>query len=59
MRTKSNLIIKVIDSDEMINIMADDGYNPCRIPLTLEDAEGLRKELDRVIERRKEWMKKH
>lgn len=53
---KNNLIIKVMsdNSSDMIVILADDGYNPFRIPLTLEDAEELNKELNIVIEREKD-----
>lgn len=53
---KNNLTIKVKsdNSSEMIVIMADDGYNPVRIPLTLEDAEKLKQELETVIEREKD-----
>lgn len=56
MQTKNNLTIKVKsdNSSEMIVIMADDGYNPVRIPLTLEDAEKLKQELETVIEREKD-----
>lgn len=52
---KNNLTIKVMsdNSSDMIVILADDGYNPFRIPLTLEDAEELNKELNIVIERKK------
>jgi hypothetical protein len=42
------------NSSDMIVILADDGYNPFRIPLTLEDAEELNKELNTVIERKKD-----
>jgi hypothetical protein len=42
------------NSSDMIVILADDGYNPFRIPLTLEGAEELNKELNIVIEREKD-----
>lgn len=53
---KNNLTIKITSdsSSEMIVIMADDGYNPVCIPLTLEDAEELKKELETEIERKKD-----
>ena len=53
---KNNLTIKVMsdNSSDLIVILADDGYNPFRIPLTLEDAEELNKELNTVIERKKD-----
>lgn len=56
MQTQNNLTIKVMsdNSSDMIVILADDGYNPFRIPLTLEDAEKLNKELNTVIEREKD-----
>ena len=53
---KNNLTIEVMsdNSSDLIVILADDGYNPFRISLTLEDAEELNKELNTVIERKKE-----
>lgn len=55
MQTKSNLTIKVTsDNSDNIVILADDGYNPFCVPLTLEDAEKLNKELNRIIERIKD-----
>ena len=53
---KNNLTIKVMsdNSSDLIVILADDGYNPVRIPLTLEDAEKLKQELETVIERKKD-----
>lgn len=53
---KNNLTIKVMSDNcsDMIVILTDDGYNPFRIPLTLEDAEKLNKELNTVIERKKD-----
>lgn len=55
MQTKNNLTIQIMsdNSSEMIVIMADDGYNPVRIPLALEDAEKLNRELNYTIERQK------
>lgn len=54
MHTKTNLTIKIAsDSSDLIVILADDGFNPFRIPLTLEDAEELSSELKSVIEREK------
>lgn len=52
---KNNLTIKVMsdNSSDLIVMLADDGYNPFRIPLTLEDAEQLKQELNTVIERKK------
>lgn len=52
---KNNLTIKVENdrSSDLIVILADDGYNPVRIPLTLEDAEKLNKELSSEIEIKK------
>ena len=52
---KNNLTIKVMsdNSSDLIVVLADDGYNPFRIPLTLEDAEQLKQELNTVIERKK------
>lgn len=41
-------------SSDLIVILADDGYNPIRIPLTLEDAEKLNKNLNQCIERIKD-----
>jgi len=41
------------DNSGLIVILADDGFNPFRIPLTLEDAEELSSELKSVIEREK------
>lgn len=41
------------NSSDLIVVLADDGYNPFRIPLTLEDAEQLKQELNTVIERKK------
>lgn len=55
MQTKNNLTIKITsDTQDMIVILADDGYNPFRIPLTLEDAEKLKEQLNSVIERIKD-----
>ena len=52
---KSNLTIKVTsDNSDNIVILADDGYNPFCVPLTLEAAEKLNKELNRIIERKKD-----
>lgn len=51
---KNNLTVKVMsDNSGLIVILADDGFNPFRIPLTLEDAEELSLELKLVIEREK------
>ena len=51
---KNNLTVKVMsDNSGLIVILADDGFNPFRIPLTLEDAEELSSELKSVIEREK------
>lgn len=41
-------------TSETIDIYVDDGYNPIRIPLTLEDAEKLKEKLNSVIERIKD-----
>ena len=58
MHTKTNLTIKIAsDSSDLIVILADDGFNPFRIPLTLEDAEELSSELKSVIEREKNEQK--
>lgn len=56
MRTMNNLTIKVMSDNgsDNIVILADDGYTPFCIPLTLEDAEKLNKELNTVIERKKD-----
>jgi hypothetical protein len=56
MQTMNNLTINVtIDNgSDNIVILADDGYTPFCIPLTLEDAEKLNKELNIVIEREKD-----
>ena len=55
---KNNLTVKVMsDNSGLIVILADDGFNPFRIPLTLEDAEELSSELKSVIEREKMKMK--
>lgn len=52
---KNNLTVKVMsDNSGLIVILADDGFNPFRIPLTLEDAEELSSELKSVIEREKD-----
>lgn len=51
---KNNLTVKVMsDNSGLIVILADDGFNPFRIHLTLEDAEELSSELKSVIEREK------
>lgn len=55
MQTQNNLTINVMsDNSDNIVILADDGYNPFCIPLPLEDAEKLNKELNTVIERVKD-----
>lgn len=52
-----DLTIKVMSdrSSELVVILADDGYNPFRIPLTLEEAEELQKELNKEIEKMRAW----
>lgn len=58
MHTKTNLTIKIAsDSSDLIVILADDGFNQFRIPLTLEDAEQLKQELTTIIERKKDEQK--
>lgn len=39
------------DNSDMVVILADDGYNPFRLSLSLEEAEKLKKELNNEIER--------
>lgn len=50
---KYGIAVKVYTIAEDIAIMADDGINPVRIPLTLEEAEKLTAELNNLIETEK------
>lgn len=50
---KYGIAVKVYTIAEDIAIMADDGINPVRIPLTLEDAEKLTAEFNNLIETEK------
>lgn len=50
---KYGVTVKAMASSEDISLLADDGANPVRIPLTLEDAEKLTAELNNVIETEK------
>lgn len=49
---KYGVTVKAVISDD-ISLLADDGVNPVRIPLTLEDAEKLTAELHELIETEK------
>lgn len=49
---KYGVTVKAIISED-ISLLADDGTNPVRIPLTLEDAEKLTAELNNLIETEK------
>lgn len=50
---KYGVTVKALSSSEDLMLFADDGVNPIRIPLTLEDAEQLSAELDNLIETEK------
>ena len=50
---KYGVTVKVMASTEDLTLLADDGVNPVRIPLTLEDAEKLTAELHELIETEK------
>lgn len=50
---KYGVTVKAVISDD-ISLLADDGVNPVRIPLTLEDAEKLTAELNELVEIMKE-----
>lgn len=47
---KYGITVKAMVSTEDLTLLADDGMNPMRIPLTLEDAEKLTAELNNLIE---------
>lgn len=47
------ITLKVSQGTEELMLFADDGINPFRIPLTLEDAIQLASELNNVIETEK------
>lgn len=49
---KYGVTVKAVISDD-ISLLADDGVNPVRIPLTLEDAEKLTAELNELVETEK------
>lgn len=51
---KYGITVKAMSSTEDLTLLADDGVNPMRIPLTLEDAEKLTAELNNLIEIMKE-----
>ncbi len=51
---KYGITVKAMASTEDLTLLADDGVNPMRIPLTLEDAEKLTAELNNLIEIMKE-----
>lgn len=55
---KYGIAVKVYTIAEDIAIMADDGINPVRIPLTLEEAEKLTAELNNLIETEKKKERK-
>ena len=50
---KYGITVKAQSSTEDLMLLADDGANPVRIPLTLEDAEKLSAELNNLIETEK------
>ena len=50
---KYGVTVKAVVSTEDLSLLADDGINPIRIPLTLEDAEKLTAELNNLIETEK------
>lgn len=50
---KYGITVKAMASTEDLTLLADDGVNPMRIPLTLEDAEKLTAELNNLIETEK------
>lgn len=56
---KYGIMVKVIIDTSGLLLFADDGMNPVKIPLTLEDAERLNKELTQKIERIKNESKEN